>query len=423
MSGSLAAAIAAFVARDEEQQNFFQQKASTTEALALDNDHPIRNLSRTGGPAGGELTAAQWVQVVNRIETILQTCPVQGVALAGPTWQLGTKGEVLAALRTVVNSGPRDSWEEELTNTEMAHLAALRWAIATLMQHNMVEPRIQKIVGAGLTTLIQRRVMVGNAAIGIATVAFPVVEANQILTQCMKAYQVLDAFELEDITELGVYEDLSTILGARNVLAGIAMIDMQVDPWVTRADDHLGDVGVATREMHLTERDTMARREMTAPFETQGRVTVRDVLHAYTNNLPHLASDHPYIADGASDFTGVGFAGIGDMRLAHLAPLMFLSAQLEKVRGVPWQVIGDKYMSVWLTAGPTLMRPLPLGAGLQVLKAGNLCAADEDPFRPSAWDIMTVGHMRGLGRPQPQVADNDANPDGEEEEGLLIIFN
>ena len=74
------------------------------------------------------------------MEPLLASCPEQEVALAGTGWQIGTKDEVLAALRLEMNADHRDSFEDELTTDEMKHLYAVRWAARLLIQNNVVEP-------------------------------------------------------------------------------------------------------------------------------------------------------------------------------------------------------------------------------------------------------------------------------------------
>ena len=125
------------------------------------------------------------------------------------------------------------------------------------------------------------------------------------------------------------------------------------------------------------------------------------------------------LTSGNSD---IGFAVIKGRLLAHLAPMMFLSAQLKKTSGVPWQLIGSQYTSVWLTAGTSLMRPLPLEVGLRVLKASNLCAADEDPFRPSAWEIMMAQSQRGPERRLIGNAEDTPDTDEDEEVEVMVLF-
>ena len=167
----------------------------------------------------------------------------------------------------------------------------------------------------------------------------------------------------------------------------------------------------------------MGRREMTTPYTNQGHYTVRDILHSYTANLAQLVheTDSAGEEDDSTD-NEVGFAIIKGRQLAHLGPMMFLSAQLKKTNGVPWQLINGQYTSVWLTAGTSLMRPLPLDVGLRVLKASNLCAADEDPFRPSAWEIMMAQSQRGPVRRLIGNAEDSPDTDEDEEVEVMLLF-
>ena len=113
------------------------------------------------------------------------------------------------------------------------------------------------------------------------------------------------------------------------------------------------------------------------------------------------------------EYEDIGFAAIGGGLLTHLAPMMFLSAQQEKVKGVPWQVVGNQYVSVWLTAGEDLMRPLPLEAALLVLKAYRRCHANADPFQPSDLQTAMALNCGVLGR--RHIGDSEYIPDIDED--------
>ena len=269
-----------------------------------------------------------------------------------------------------------------------------------------------------MTTLIQPKVVLRAADLGIALVTLPEEQGNNTLAQCMKAYRVLDEFELRDIRGLTEDAHVGMVWNARHALACVVAIDMQVDPWLDQARRHLGQLGLRADGLLLGVDDFLPRREMTSQYMSPDGPTIRDTLHTHTSQLPLVFND--FDPDGEEEeFEDIGFASVGGGLLTHLAPMMFLSAQQEKVKGVPWQVVGDQYVSVWLTAGEDLLRPLPLEAALLVLKAYRRCPENANPFQPSELQHGLASNHGSLG--QTRIGDPEWIPDIDEDVDIFYM--
>ena len=391
--------------------NYFREKGSWTEAMELDSRHPIRNLippfvaGADDEEFSDELTDSQWKLVLDRLGPTLRLHGAQQEGqdeseqkededndqdesgrMEDGNSTPRTLDEKMAALGAEVKENGRADFDNNLSPEEKEHVAALKWATEVIRENNVIEPWVRQIIGACITTHIQTREHLGKGKVGVAVVTLPVEQVNRVLTQCMKAYKELDRFELQDARDpLIDYSEvdaipamLGTIHDLRNTLGCVAMIEMQAEAWRTEATEYLAANGLLADELLLGMGETLGRREMTGQYRSVGTPSVRDVLHQYTTNLP--------LVEGYDDYAtprNIGFAALGGLDLAYLGPMMFLSAQLKKEAGVPWQLVGDSYSSLWLTAGMSLMRPLPLEAGLQVLKAYDRCASNWDPFAPT----------------------------------------
>ncbi len=288
---------------------------------------------------------------------------------------LHTCEEAKEALNHTLKTADRDRFNPNLTPNEKKHIEALEWAFRSLVvNHNVLEPRIKKIIGAALTCLVAQpeQVLTLHETLHVSTITFPKEEGNKVLAQCMKAYRALDEVELWDIHGFEQDDDgLYHIEEGRNYLACCAMIDMQVGPWLKKAKNHLADIELIKKEgLLLDETDILSRATLLGkgelpPSTNPTASAVNEYIMTITSKLPFAINNDDYIAKN------VGFAAAGGKLLAKLAPMMFASAQMGNRN--TWQMISGKYRSVWLTIGTTLLCPFPMDAGLVLLEAGRVC--------------------------------------------------
>ena len=164
-------------------------------------------------------------------------------------------------------------------------------------------------------------------------------------------------------------DNLYKMAEGRNLLASFAMINMQVDAWIKKAEEHLKDLGLKDVEgILLGEADILSRSSFNKPMASgdDDETMLQNFITAIRNQFP-LVINNQYV-----EYADIGFATAGGKVLAKLAPVMFRSAQLAK-KGCQWQLVGTEHCAVWLTVGGTFVAPLPMDVGLHVLKAFNKC--------------------------------------------------
>ena len=187
----------------------------------------------------------------------------------------------------------------------------------------------------------------------------------------MKAYRELDENCLWDING---FEDndcnLGKMIDGRNLLACCAMIDMQVGPWLEKANRHLKDIGLKNVGLPLGETDLLSRSallNMDRQEASSDHALVCNYIRAIVRKLPLAVNNEDRIPED------VGFATAGGKTLAKLAPMMFASAQLAKMSGCPWRLIGNEYCLVWLTVGTEVVAPFPVDVGLKLMQVFGDC--------------------------------------------------
>ena len=380
--------------------NAYQLKAQPEEALDLNNDHPIRWITRRWDQRGN-LTQSQWDSALPTIVTMLQELDSYYPSYEFPAPDFGAAFQALALS---VDFADREQYRRNLKPGEVNHLAALRWAIRNLVYQNALEPRIRRIVGAGLTCLIEPKVEVGIAAltnanisvlgegtaaaddsprghspVGVAVLRLSREGARRILALCMKSYRLLDQLEHWDAPFfLNRGDTLFRITEARNLLACFAMIDMQVLPWEAKAVQHLDGVGLRINGVQFLARDTLSRTDLRTPWTGPQPPRRQDdyltpaerceaCLKAFTTTLPYAVNND----DGVP--SDVGFATVGGRELTLLGALMFNVAQTRK-DGCPWQPVHKHYVLVWMTAGNEVAYPLAADISLAILKAAGWCS-------------------------------------------------
>ena len=333
------------------------------EALPINKDHPIRFITSNWGTSGGDLTQEQWTEVRRRVVAMLQECELQMIGAVGPGEYLETCDEAIEALDHHVKISDRDRLDMNLPIAEKKHIFALQWAFRTLTKAGVIELRIKKIIGAGLTCLNEGKVLLGDSKerVGIAVTKIPKRGGNEILTECMKAYRVLD--EVCHWSIHGFEEDetcLWKMINGRNYLACYAMIDMQVDAWVEKANRHLNDNGLAgVRGLLLNEEDILSRSTL-LNMEPTDDVSI--YIKALTSKIPRAVNNDGMIP------SDVGFATAGGKFLTMLAPMMFVKAQMGKSE-CAWRLMGDAYQIAWLTVGSELAAPLATDVGWMVIQS------------------------------------------------------
>ncbi|NNE55188.1 MAG: hypothetical protein HKN32_04150 [Flavobacteriales bacterium] len=329
----------------------------------------------------------------------------------GPGELLLTCDDAIVALKYPVVTAGRDLMDPNLSEDDEKHLNALEWAFRILMTNEVLEARIKMIIGAALACLIQPPVVLGQTeeTVGVAMVKFPKKAGNEILTECMKAYRVLDTVSRWDING---FEDgdpcLWKMVEGRNYLACCAMIDMQVDPWLENAKQHLKSIGLGNVEgLLLGKADILSRSSLLASSTDDGGMVSR-YINAITSKLPLAINNDDGIAKD------VGFATARGKVLAALAPMMFASAQSVK-GGCTWQLMGCKYCSVWLTVGTSVVTPFLANVGSALLKAFWKCDDDVFPFMVSKRQMEEMNRINGSTR--STISDDfDIPPIDEEDE-------
>ena len=360
-----------------ETMNAYDQKAST-EAMPIDKEHPIRFLSRHWKQ---NLTQEQWNKVLPSIVAMLEECTLYEYNV-GPDELLKTTDMAIESLDHQADMSREDRMNPNLPDKDKKHILALEWAIYNLVQNNVLEYRIKKIVGAALTCLIGRSnwSRVSEEGIGFSLINFPKDEGNKILTQSLKAYRVLDDLHRWDINGFMEWDDdLYKMAEGRNYLACFSMIDMQVGPWIKRAESHLQDLGLGGVEgILLGEADILSRSSFDKPMTStdEDEVMLGGFIGAIRRKFP-LA-----INNDDDEYRDVGFCSASGKVLAKLAPLMFLYSQFDK-KGCQWQLIGSEYHAVGLTVGTAFVAPLSMARGLDVLKAFDKCPQDVFPSQLS----------------------------------------
>ena len=380
------------------------EKCMTKEAMPIDSDHPIRFITRCW-PTDAYLTQEQWNEICPRIVKMLQQhCDMrtnhQNYGFFGPSevYSFVNVQDAIKALDHQVDIDGKDWLNPNLPGPIKKHIYALEWAFQNLMMNDEVlESRIKKIIGAALTCLILPAETIGqlspkdnsilpaqtigqlspkdhqDVSLGLAAIKFPKQEGNKILTECMKAYRVLDEVACWDIN--GFLDNgchLWKMIEGRNYLACCAMIDMQVYLWLEKAKKHLSDIGLGdVEEVLIGEADILSRSVL---LNGEGQGLVSQYMNAIISKLPLAVNNDDMEA------SGVGFATAGGKVLAKLAPMMFASAQSVK-SGCAWQLIGDKYQSVWTTAGDNvLVTPVSLDKALIMFKTLGICHPSSGPF-------------------------------------------
>ena len=353
--------------------NPYEQRA-TMAPMPINEDHPIRFFTRNWQHK--HLTQTQWEDVSPVIERMLTECEWKPNNAVGPNETIPTCAEAVMALDCQIDMANRDFLDPNLPIREEKHLAALEWALRTLVTSEVLESRIKTIIGAALTCLIRPKVSLGQTdeEVGLAVIKFPKREAHRILKECMKAFRVLDTISRWDINGFEDGEDdLGKIVDGRHLLACCAMMDMQVAPWHQKAKQHLNRLGLGNMDnLHLGIEDIPSRSSLLKG--TAGVGNLRKYIKAITSKLPFAVNND----DGIP--RNVGFATAGGKVLSKLAPLAFASAQSTK-SGCVWQLIGGEYFSVWLTIGTSILSPLPLHSGQNVLEKYQICDPDMVPFQ------------------------------------------
>ena len=376
-----------------ETKNPYDQKAST-EAMPVDKDHAIRFLERTWEH---DLTQDQWNEVRPRIVAILQEeCQLENW-LVGENQVLKTTDVALEALDhqfDMTGKTVNDKMYPKLSEKEREHIHALEWAVQTFVDHHVgvLESRIKKIVGAALTCLISKSKWSrsSNYRLGISALQFPAETGDKILTECLKAYRVLDEVCRWDIEgfRMGSY-NLFKMAEGRNLLACFCMIDMQVAPWIKKAEEHLQTLGLGVEGILLGENDILSRSDFQKPMAPgySDEVMWGNFLSVIRSKFPRaINNDDMEPAD-------VGFCTVGGKLLAKLAPRMFLSAQLAK-GGCQWQLIGTECQAVWFTFGTAFIAPLLMDVGLHVLKAFEKCDPAVFPSKLTNEDKLEMVRWR-----------------------------
>ena len=171
--------------------NPYEQRA-TMAPMPINKDHPIRFFTRNWQHK--HLTQTQWEDVSPVIERMLTKCEWKPNNAVGPNETIPTCAEAVMALHCHIDMANRDFLNPNLPIREQKHLAALEWALRTLVTSEVLESRIKTIIGAALTCLIRPKVSLGQTDedVGLAVIKFPKREAHRILKECMKAFRVLD---------------------------------------------------------------------------------------------------------------------------------------------------------------------------------------------------------------------------------------
>ena len=380
-----------------ETKNAYDQKASV-EAMAINKDHPIRFIDQNWKH---ELTQDQWDDVRPRVVAMLNKCQLES-CLVGPNQLLKTTDMAFEALNHQVEMTGKDRMNPNPPELDRKHICALEWAIRILVNNNVLESRIKKIVGAGLTCLIRRSKWScsSNEGLGISIIEFPEAEGNKILTQCLKAYRVLDYVCRWDMDPFEMEDDcLDKMARARNWLACFCMIDMQVGPWIEKAKKHLKALGLKRVEGFLLgEEDILSRTSFTKREALSSFKKQEASMGEWANYIRAIRNKFPKgLCNGNLIGGDVGFCTAGGKVLAKLAPIVFRSAQLTK-KGCQWQLIQSKYRAVCLTVATALLAPLPMDMGLHVLKAFEKCDPTVFPSRMSDSEQEDMAHYQAMKR-------------------------
>lgn len=240
-------------------------------------------------------------------------------------------------------------WEECLKKEERVHLEALESAFRTLMEEEVLELRIRKVIGAALTCGIEAPKIFGEGVgLNLALISFPRVEGNKILTECLKAYREFDGQIYWDINAFEAHESVfSSIEEGWNLLACCAMIDEQAEQWVKKAKKHLDKLELGqVKGLLLNENDILSRAALMKGTEfPEGDVP--DYVKATTSTF------HWAVNNDDMEPMNVGFATVGGKALADLAPMMFATAQ--KIKKGHWHLTGNEHNSVWFALGETIL--------------------------------------------------------------------
>ena len=381
-----------------ETKNAYDAKASM-EAMDIDKDHAIRYINRNWEH---DLTQGQWNEVRPRIVAMLEECDLESdlSQRVGPNYLLKTNDVAFEALDHQFDMTGKTVWEKmhpNLSEEDQKHIDALHWAVGTLVHCNALEGRIKKIVGAGLTCLISKSkwsCASSKFGLGISTIQFAeaagTTTSKKLLTECLKAYRVLDDFHRWDIEGFMMGKGtLWKMAEGRNLLACFCMIDMQVGPWIEKAQEHLKALGLKVEGILLGEDDILSRSDFEKPLAPgeSDKIKLGNFISVIRSKFP-LA-----VINDDMEGCDVGFCTVGGKLLAELAPKMFLSAQLSK-RGCKWQLIGSECHAVWLTFGTTFVAPLPMHVGLHLLKAFEKCDAAVFPSKMSNSEKNLMRHWK-----------------------------
>ena len=370
----------------EPRPNPYEQRGVPDKLLELDENHPIVYI--TGNWHGNNLTQAQWNEVYPTIVGMLGGCELREGHGVGPGDRNTSCAEAVTALNHDFDATGLTAIELQDMNQPMdtvKHIEAMEWALNTLLRQKAVESRIRKIVGAVMTTAIVSKVQLSERldTVGLAMMELPYSEVFNLVRRCLEAYRVLDLATKFGLQALGEEDhNPGKLVETRNYLACCAMIDMQVGPWVKRAQQHLDRLGLGGVEgLLMGEADLLP---MSAILDPRGPPVAGDCGFAQLSCSVHASREISAIRraiPGALGFVlDTGFAAASDRDIGSLAALVFASAQLAKTKGCPWQVAGGWYRTVWLTVGASLIRAFPLDEGLNLLKACGKCHSAQIMF-------------------------------------------
>ena len=161
------------------------------QAKPIDATHAMQWIT---GNWDHNLTQNQWEQAQPRIIKMLDECALDNWLGVGPNNSLRSFAEATQALTHKQITNTQDCHNPNLDPQDKDHICALEWAFHNSRVNDILNSRIQQIMGAAITCLIQKVQPLGKPvysrgfkSFGTGYLTIPKAPANQILTQYMKA--------------------------------------------------------------------------------------------------------------------------------------------------------------------------------------------------------------------------------------------
>ena len=147
--------------------NPYDIRADENQAKALDENHATRWI--TGNWGDNDLTQRQWDTIRPRIITMLE-----GKGVTYHTWTVGPRERLRTyeEAKLALNHTHSNDANDVFTPADEAHNDALEWALVNLLENEVLDCLIQRIMGAAITCLIQPLQPLGQPIIRNAILAY-----------------------------------------------------------------------------------------------------------------------------------------------------------------------------------------------------------------------------------------------------------